>query len=474
MMIINPYQFNTLFSGSGGIETLPGNGYKYHTFNSSGTLTVIQPGEVEYLVVGGGGGGSGGVNSVNYGSGGGSGTVRTGTISIAANQTITIGAGGAGSLTTGGNGGSSSIGSLVTATGGNGATTSRTGGSNADFAGQTNSGAFSSGAGAGAAENGGTDGNALGGDGVQWPASSGSYYGGGGGGVNTSNVAQAGGDGGGGSASTSLTGGAGTANTGGGGGGGTASTGGGAGGSGVVRIRYLTGADSGGVDMLYSKHEWDFSNPSVVLSGSDIMSVPDSIGGITATATGGSSATRLQVSNLNGVTCAQSLNTPADEVGTARWVEAPVVSKSQPLTIWGVFQLAALDHSLYTLIASIGAATGYSYVGSGTFGQRRWIGASGSSIQSNNGVATTDTHFIWYEANGASSRLFVDNVFIVGGDAGTAGIQSTTGILIGANNRYNYSWHGKIGMVGMGYGGIESDSVRTAKYNAAKLKWGTL
>jgi hypothetical protein len=44
-----------MFDATGGTVTTPGDGYKYWTFNSSGTLTVISPGTVEYLVVAGGG-----------------------------------------------------------------------------------------------------------------------------------------------------------------------------------------------------------------------------------------------------------------------------------------------------------------------------------------------------------------------------------------------------------------------------------
>ena len=48
------------FSASGGLESTPGNGYKYHTFLSSGSFTVagtVHPTGMEVLVVAGGGGG---------------------------------------------------------------------------------------------------------------------------------------------------------------------------------------------------------------------------------------------------------------------------------------------------------------------------------------------------------------------------------------------------------------------------------
>ena len=58
------------FSASGGVESTPGNGYKYHTFLDDGTFTVsgtTHPTGMEVLVVGGGGG---------RGRGGGSGSGR--------------------------------------------------------------------------------------------------------------------------------------------------------------------------------------------------------------------------------------------------------------------------------------------------------------------------------------------------------------------------------------------------------------
>jgi hypothetical protein len=43
---------------SGGVETEPGDGYRYHTFDTSGNLTVSQFGRVDVLIVAGGGGGA--------------------------------------------------------------------------------------------------------------------------------------------------------------------------------------------------------------------------------------------------------------------------------------------------------------------------------------------------------------------------------------------------------------------------------
>lgn len=64
-----------------------------HTFTTNGTLRVCKPGEIEYLVVGGGGGGGGTYD----GGGGGGGGFLTGTLSLAQGEyAIHVGAGGTG------------------------------------------------------------------------------------------------------------------------------------------------------------------------------------------------------------------------------------------------------------------------------------------------------------------------------------------------------------------------------------------
>ena len=119
------------FSASGGLESTPGNGYKYHTFLSSGSFVVegsVHPVGMEVLVIGGGGGG--GEGTVGQGGGGAGGfRVQGGpgvvgptgshgpatplTIPVGS-TTITVGEGGG----AGQNGENSSIGSLLVATGG--------------------------------------------------------------------------------------------------------------------------------------------------------------------------------------------------------------------------------------------------------------------------------------------------------------------------------------------------------------------
>ena len=60
------------FSATGGLESTPGNGYKYHTFLSSGSFVVsgtTHPTGMEVLVVAGGGGG-GACGAAGNGGGG--------------------------------------------------------------------------------------------------------------------------------------------------------------------------------------------------------------------------------------------------------------------------------------------------------------------------------------------------------------------------------------------------------------------
>ena len=111
---------------TGGAVSTSG-GQRIHTFTSSDTLTVVNGGEVEYLVVagGGGGGGSGQQAGDGGGGGGGAGGYLAGSVSIDVSQAITVGTGGAGGTTDingtpGDQGVDSSIGTLVEAIGGGG------------------------------------------------------------------------------------------------------------------------------------------------------------------------------------------------------------------------------------------------------------------------------------------------------------------------------------------------------------------
>jgi len=105
---------------TGGTTVNDGGGYRTHTFLTSGSFVVTNPGTVEYLVVGGGG--SGGANtSTRSGGGGGAGGLLAGSTALSAGTyAITVGAGGQALLvqTSASDGGSSSIGATVSVTGG--------------------------------------------------------------------------------------------------------------------------------------------------------------------------------------------------------------------------------------------------------------------------------------------------------------------------------------------------------------------
>jgi hypothetical protein len=115
-----------LVSLSGGTR-ITANGFTYHLFTTSGSLTTITPGLVNYLVVGGGGGGGD-----RHGGGGGAGGVLSGTFTATGSHTITVGNGGSfgaaaesragvGSpFGAGTKGGDSSISGIATAFGGGG------------------------------------------------------------------------------------------------------------------------------------------------------------------------------------------------------------------------------------------------------------------------------------------------------------------------------------------------------------------
>ena len=101
----------------------PGDGYKYHVFNSNGTLTIdsVNGGLVEVILVGGGGGGRNGGDSAG-GGGGAGGLVYRHSIPVAAGNSfpIVIGAGGPGSTPANNNGGDTTGFSLTALGGGAG------------------------------------------------------------------------------------------------------------------------------------------------------------------------------------------------------------------------------------------------------------------------------------------------------------------------------------------------------------------
>ena len=276
---IPPVTFMTATGGDDFEGTTDGD-YKYHTFNSSGTFTVLSIGSgaaesaaVDALIIAGGAGGGGF-------AGGGAGGYRnpTGHTVTAQGYSITVGAGGSGSASgsTKGSNGSDSIFDTYTSTGGGSggafSTANATGldggsgggggtNSSSPYAGRAGGGGNtpsttpSQGNDGGMGVNGATAGG--GGGGHTAAGQNASFNTGGNGGTGTSNsitgssLSYAGGGGGGGGATRgvgvdgggngAIAGGsgvtAGTANTGGSGGGGYA-TPGGNGGSGIVIIKY--------------------------------------------------------------------------------------------------------------------------------------------------------------------------------------------------------------------------------------------
>lgn len=257
-------------SATGGTVTTV-DGYNIHTFTSSGSFVVSEPGTVEYLVVAGGGGGASG--------GGGAGGYESGVFTAdATTYAVTVGAGGAGgtNIALGANGSASSVSAISCTGGGRGGVFSNSGTNAGSVGGSGGGGGGADGGrtigvgGAGTAGEGHAGGNgtatntvntggggggagAVGGVGVSGSNGgaggtgrssliSGSAVTRGGGGSGGGSLQTAGGAGGGGfGGASSSPGGPGTANTGGGGGGGGNTTGGmagGSGGSGVVIIRY--------------------------------------------------------------------------------------------------------------------------------------------------------------------------------------------------------------------------------------------
>ena len=114
---------------TGGTITTPGDGYRYHTFTTSGTFDATSVGApflVDYLVVAGGGGGGGEQSDqCNGGGGGGGGVLQASGASFAASSFgVTIGDAGRyqtkPSAQIGENGGNSSLGPITAIGGGGG------------------------------------------------------------------------------------------------------------------------------------------------------------------------------------------------------------------------------------------------------------------------------------------------------------------------------------------------------------------
>ena len=171
---------------SGGTETTSG-GYKYHTFTSSGTLTIpAAKSGVDVLMVAGGGGGGG---RYNAGGGRAGGMLEYTNQTFSSNLTVVVGAGGAGGAhnSRGTQGGNTTVTGLTTAVGGGGGGGWNTNGAGGDGG----SGGGASGYATGTTSQGsGTSGQGTSG------GRGGSYGGGGGGGKTATSEATGGGQGG--------------------------------------------------------------------------------------------------------------------------------------------------------------------------------------------------------------------------------------------------------------------------------------
>jgi hypothetical protein len=159
-------------TASGGTITTPGDGFKYHTFTSSGTFTVTAGlNTVEVAVVAGGGAGGGDFSGLTfYAGGGGAGGVvyNPSYLVTSGSYTVTVGAGGtpnALSNAWGGNGENSVFGTITAIGGGGGAR------GNGDNTSPVYTG-LSGGSGGGGGSNGGVGGSSL------TPLGSGTSYGG--------------------------------------------------------------------------------------------------------------------------------------------------------------------------------------------------------------------------------------------------------------------------------------------------------
>jgi len=292
-----------------------GTDYTVHSFLSSGDFVVSDSGDVDYLIVAGGGAGGG----YAIGGGGGGGGVRTAAALGVTAQTygIVVGAGGVfdnnpngygdgqdssafGVTGSGGGGGMSGPSGHNGRDGGSGGGASGYGGTSGSGnagsyspvegydAGPRNTSNYGGGGGGGAGEVGETPGPSIsgnggaGGDGIQNAYRTGSpvYYAGGGGGAGWVGVGGAAGQGG---AKAGQTSGAGVIaadpNSGGGGGGGNDSTApfeSGTGGSGIVVIRFVTGALGTSEDMtLVSNAQTAESAPT---TGDLVMTISNGTG----------------------------------------------------------------------------------------------------------------------------------------------------------------------------------------------------
>jgi uncharacterized repeat protein (TIGR01451 family) len=358
--------------------------WRAHSFFSDGTLTLSEPKDVEYLIVGGGGGGGNSAAANHYtGGGGGAGGVLQGNFSaVPGNFPIVVGAGGGGGINAVNDGrgglGQNSTFNGQTAIGGGGGGGSRCcmvtsnptvggsgGGGGAQVAGQTRTGAAGTagqghaggdgmandsfadlqagGGGGGAGGPGGNGAPTVGGAGGVGVDSSItgqllSYAGGGGGGKRTADgvagAASHGGGRGGGGTGTPLPEDGDPSTGGGGGGAGSGRDQGGAGGSGIVNLRYVINTRptaNAGPDATV------FAGQVATLNGAGSTDPDNNITTYAWVQTGGTSVT------LSSTTAASPTFTPAQPVSGS------VETLTFQLTVTDAFGLSHVDTVTITL-----------------------------------------------------------------------------------------------------------------------------
>lgn len=396
------------------------NWWKVLTFTASGTLDLAAAGSFEYLAVGAGAASGPGTPAVNYGAPGAGGTVRTGSIATGnATETITVGTGGAAGLGSGtggptepGDGGDTSIGGHVTAGGGTAVPNAdRDGGGNDDYDNETialPATLYEVGGGAGAGEDGGTDGEAYGGDGLtvalDWDQGT---YGGGGGGVTTANDDGLGGDGGGADSTVTaggngLNGSPGTDGLGGGAGAGSGTDGGSNGGSGVVKVAVPapgytppTGPESMDVDFT---HIYRANGPEFlalgIADGGAVTAWPDELLGIDMTLTGSTlDANDTKLNNEPSI----FINGNGDQNSAMAAAQGSII-----VVAWHPAASQNRWHDNHTggrWIMGIYSGTWQFYFGS----------SAGQSVS-----ADTDAHLFTYVEDGSSDVMEVDGTVIYG------------------------------------------------------------
>jgi hypothetical protein len=388
---------------SGGNITYSGS-YTIHTFTATGATSFNPPvtSNIEVLVVAGGGagGGTSGPTSgghYNGGGGGAGGLLSSTTYAVTAGSAVavTVGAGGASVTSLDGNNGLNSVFGTMTSIGGGGGgrygTAGKNGGSGGGSGrdnGTAGTGTVGQGNNGGTGENGGGGGAgavglAAGGIGVSSSITGvATYYAGGGGAATGGSTGGAGGLGGGGAGRNpnnvnGIPGNAtdATPNTGGGGGGAGGANGvaysSGAGGSGIVIVKYLTGAtttsveasnltiSSGSISPTFATNTLAYTTGAVPFSTASVTVSPtvvDNTNTIQVRVNGGSYAT---VSN-GGTSSALSLSVGSNTIDT-KVSDANGTTKVYTITISraqsNVADLSALTTTAGTITPSFAAAT---------------------------------------------------------------------------------------------------------------------